>query len=427
MLLLMLSALVIPAIAAGGNGGSSGSDGAGSGESGGSGGSGNGSDQAGNTGSGSSKSGPEGSQAPVLQPEQQGKPQETPEKQGDQVNQQDRNQTEIRTNISVPVQTTNPDLLRQRDRDLFLQQVSQQEQNLSRDQDRDQAQVDVALYALSISGNVTGSAGQEISRLASEINTSLAATVQAEQQIQGRNSFIRVLLGGDQAAAGLLIQYADQNQQRIQQMEQLLANCSDCDPQVRVMLEEQVQALSREQGRLTSLAQQEQADKGLFGWILGGSASPSGTGQVAVLTTDEKYWLTYMREEEKLARDVYLSLGTKWNLPIFSNIAQSEQTHMDIVKTLLDKYGIPDPTAGKAQGAFTSPDLQKLYDTLIAQGSISPAEALRVGVLIEETDITDLNKAIATTQHNDIRTMYSNLLQGSQNHLSAYETNLARY
>ena len=159
-----------------------------------------------------------------------------------------------------------------------------------------------------------------------------------------------------------------------------------------------------------------------------GAATVSvSAAQTLALTDDETYWLTYMREEEKVARDVYLSLNDKWNLRIFKNIAASEQTHMDAIKNLLDKYCIPDPAAGKGIGEFTNPDLQKLYNDLILQGSISKVEALKVGVIIEETDIDDLNEGIATVQHNDIKTVYSNLLQGSLNHLDAFESNLAKY
>lgn len=149
--------------------------------------------------------------------------------------------------------------------------------------------------------------------------------------------------------------------------------------------------------------------------------------QTLALTDDETHWLTYMREEEKVARDVYLSLNDTWNLRICKNIASSEQTHMDAIKKLLDTYSIPDPAAGKGIGEFTNPDLQKLYNDLILQGSISKVEALKVGVIIEETDIEDLNEAIAASQHNDIKTVYSNLLQGSLNHLDAFESQLAKY
>jgi len=149
--------------------------------------------------------------------------------------------------------------------------------------------------------------------------------------------------------------------------------------------------------------------------------------QAAPLTDEEIYWLTYMREEEKVARDVYLVLGEKWNLRIFTNIAASEQRHMDALKTLLDTYTVPDPAAGKEQGEFTNPALRKLYNDLIQQGSISRVEALSVGILVEETDISDLNEGIASTRQNDIKTVYRNLLQGSLNHLDAFESSLAKY
>ena len=438
VILLILAVLSIPVMAAGGNGGSVGADGAGSGgaagseEGAGSGGSGGndnaGSGAAGDAGTGATSStGQAGPQAQTIQEEQVRNQQETVDQPGIQITRQDQDQTQGRTGVDTEG-TTSPDTIRQKDRDTFLQQVSQLEQNLSRDQDRDQAHVDLALSTFAIAGSVTGGAGPELSRLAGEINQSLAAAYQAEQQMSTRSSFMRKLIGGDRDAAGLLIQSADQNQQRIQEMKQLLATCSDCDPQVRVKLEEQVQTLSQEQNRLLTLGQQELGDRGLFGWLFGGSSTMlAGGGQATPLTDDEKYWMTYMREEEKLARDVYLSLGARWNLPIFTNIAQSEQVHMDSVKTILDRYGIPDPAAGKAQGAFTDPALQNLYNDLIAQGSASPVEALKAGVIVEETDIADLNKALATTEKNDIRTVYNNLLQGSMNHLNAFQSNLASY
>jgi len=150
-----------------------------------------------------------------------------------------------------------------------------------------------------------------------------------------------------------------------------------------------------------------------------------GFVQAVDLTDTEKSWLTYMREEEKLARDVYIFMYEKWGSQIFSNISVSEQTHMDAIKTLLDRYGILDPAAGKGLGVFTNQDLQDLYNTLIEDGSVSLVEALKVGVVIEETDIDDLNAGIASTKRKDIKTVYNNLLRGSLNHLKAFVSNLA--
>lgn len=153
----------------------------------------------------------------------------------------------------------------------------------------------------------------------------------------------------------------------------------------------------------------------------------AGSAQTLALTADEVIWLTYMREEEKMARDVYLTMYDKYKVRIFKNIATSEQRHMDAVKTLLDKYSVADPAAGKGIGEFTDPKIQALYNTLILQGSVSKVDAFKAGVLIEETDIEDLNQAIAAAQHDDIIKVYNNLLLGSYNHLAAFNSQLAKY
>lgn len=145
----------------------------------------------------------------------------------------------------------------------------------------------------------------------------------------------------------------------------------------------------------------------------------------APLSTEEKTSLIFMREEEKLARDVYAAFSALYpNNRIFKNIAASEQRHMDAIKVLLDRYGIPDP-ASDTLGVFKNPDIQALYNELIAKGD-SLTGALEAGVIIEETDIEDLDDALLDVKHNDIRTVYLNLLNGSYNHLDAFESALAR-
>jgi hypothetical protein len=159
-----------------------------------------------------------------------------------------------------------------------------------------------------------------------------------------------------------------------------------------------------------------------LGFVVMMTIMAAGPLFAAALTQEEKDWLLYMREEEKVARDVYIALYDKWGLTIFNNISKSEQTHMGAIKTLLDRYGLPDPA--KAPGEFTNTDLKDLYDALIIQGNVSVTEALNVGVLIEETDIDDLTKALAETIHKDITRVYQNLRNGSYNHLAAFESKL---
>jgi hypothetical protein len=137
--------------------------------------------------------------------------------------------------------------------------------------------------------------------------------------------------------------------------------------------------------------------------------------------------LIFMREEEKLARDVYLRLFENWGKRVFKNISESEQTHTDAIKYLLEKYEIPDPVGNDSSGVFKNVILQDLYNTLIEQGSISLIEALKVGALIEEIDILDIQKELDVHVDNeDITMVYNNLLKGSRNHLRAFVKNLSR-
>ena len=148
--------------------------------------------------------------------------------------------------------------------------------------------------------------------------------------------------------------------------------------------------------------------------------APVSAAVPAAISPTESASLQYMREEEKLAHDVYVTLYAKWGLRMFNNISAAEQRHTDAIVTLLNRYGIDDPAAGNPVGVFANPDLQALYDNLIAQGIVSAAEALKVGVLIEQTDIQDLKMHIAETTKADILRVYNNLLAGSQNHLRAF-------
>lgn len=151
------------------------------------------------------------------------------------------------------------------------------------------------------------------------------------------------------------------------------------------------------------------------------SAATASAG--ALLTQAEIDGLEWMREEEKLALDVYDALAAQWGARIFDNISDSEQTHTDAVLALLDRYGIVDPAAGRAPGAFTDPAIQALYDHLVAQGGQSLAAALEVGATIEDLDIVDLQQRATTTP--DIAAVYANLEKGSRNHLRSFVSQLA--
>lgn len=141
------------------------------------------------------------------------------------------------------------------------------------------------------------------------------------------------------------------------------------------------------------------------------------------LTPIETQDLVFLREEEKLARDVYLYAYDKYQHQVFYNISQSEQTHMDRVLTLLNTYGLQDPVINE-RGSFSNPVLQQLYVELTAKVDISLIEALNVGATIEDLDINDLETFEANTTKVDILKVYSNLKCGSRNHMRSFNYQL---
>jgi len=158
-----------------------------------------------------------------------------------------------------------------------------------------------------------------------------------------------------------------------------------------------------------------------------GNVSPCGS--LATIISDLPYedlseaevdMLVKMRQEEKLARDVYLTLYEKWGLRVFSNIAQSEQTHMDAIKVLLDKYGLEDPAANDVIGQYSDQAFVDLYNALVSKGSASLVDALKVGATIEDLDIKDLEDEIALSDNQDIKTVFQNLMKGSRNHMRSF-------
>lgn len=159
--------------------------------------------------------------------------------------------------------------------------------------------------------------------------------------------------------------------------------------------------------------------------VMAGKGGGSG-GSTPALTQDEIDGLYFMREEEKLARDVYIALYEMWGNQVFYNISLSEQKHTDAVLGLIEKYGLTDP-ASDIIGEFNDPYLQNLYDVLMDMGDDGEFEALQVGVIIEETDITDIVEIMMHTDKADILRVYGNLLDGSYNHLDAFLKNIEAY
>ena len=146
---------------------------------------------------------------------------------------------------------------------------------------------------------------------------------------------------------------------------------------------------------------------------------------VSSLSDAEIQTLQLMHEEEKLAHEVYVHLHGLYKDRPFANISEAESRHMGALAALLEAYGLEDKAATEP-GKFNHPELQVLYDRLVSLGNGSRAEAFAVGVLIEETDIADLDAAIASTGNPDLVEVYTRLRDGSYRHLKAFKSGLNR-
>ena len=133
--------------------------------------------------------------------------------------------------------------------------------------------------------------------------------------------------------------------------------------------------------------------------------------------------LTYLIEEEKLAHDVYTVLYEEYDSQVFANILESESTHQEQVLVLLAAYGVDDPRSSEI-GVFNDPELQALFDTLIAKGMLSETDAFEVGVMIEEKDIADITTQLETASDADVIDTLERLRSGSENHLRAFNRQL---
>ncbi|HEX5997476.1 MAG TPA: DUF2202 domain-containing protein [Jiangellales bacterium] len=147
----------------------------------------------------------------------------------------------------------------------------------------------------------------------------------------------------------------------------------------------------------------------------------SGLPAQGELTVQQEATLIAMAAEEKLAHDLYGAFAAEYDAVIFDRIALAETQHLTIVRALLARYGLTDPTADLADSQFGDPTVQATYDRLLAQGQASLTAALQVGRTVEQTDINHLRAALDGLDAPDVTQVYQNLLRASQHHLAAFE------
>ncbi len=151
---------------------------------------------------------------------------------------------------------------------------------------------------------------------------------------------------------------------------------------------------------------------------------------VTELTEEQKDTLFYIFQEEKVARDVYITLGKQYpGEATFANIQLSEQEHILSAQVLCERYGIDTSSVNLSLeddfvGQFELLEMQELYNACIELGQESLLDALKVGEQIEITDIDDLDDA-AEGMPSDVVNVYASLKEGSLNHLDAFQKAIA--
>ena len=78
----------------------------------------------------------------------------------------------------------------------------------------------------------------------------------------------------------------------------------------------------------------------------------------------EKARILFIREEEKLAYDVYQTMFDIYGVNVFQNIPNSELSHMEAMLTIIKKYNLTDPMETNARGVYANPVLQSLLYTV---------------------------------------------------------------
>ncbi|TNF43178.1 MAG: DUF2202 domain-containing protein [Epsilonproteobacteria bacterium] len=166
--------------------------------------------------------------------------------------------------------------------------------------------------------------------------------------------------------------------------------------------------------------------------LLSGSAYAKGgkgrkSNSTPEMTDEQKDMLFFIYQEEKVARDVYITLGNIYtDENTFASIQLSEQRHIDSARGLCEKYGVSIEGVDEDNvGNFVLPVLQELYDTCVGEGETSLLDALKIGELIEITDIDDLEHA-AEGMPEDVVSVFENLKEGSLSHLDAFQTAIER-
>lgn len=136
------------------------------------------------------------------------------------------------------------------------------------------------------------------------------------------------------------------------------------------------------------------------------------------LTADEIEFLYAMREDEKLARDLYAYFWTRYpTAPQIQRISKAEESHIAAIETVLDYYEISYP-AMSAPGVFEDSTRQALYDEL-ALKSETMLEAFQTMAFVEDRDLFAYKMVQSQITNANLSLLIENMIKASTNHLKA--------
>jgi len=155
----------------------------------------------------------------------------------------------------------------QEKRGKMIEEVKSMKGNLQKSYEN-QNEVRVAVHSLLAMENLVGGIGKQVSEVANQFNNSVKQSIKAEETIRNRNRIVRFFAGGDQDTAEELQNLVDQNRIRLQQLKEL-KNQADCEEEVKVLMQEQIQSMEQGQNKLQKLIQNEKNARGIWGWFKG--------------------------------------------------------------------------------------------------------------------------------------------------------------
>lgn len=161
----------------------------------------------------------------------------------------------------------------------------------------------------------------------------------------------------------------------------------------------------------------------------GGRLGPYGAGGVCdpvdglvqgTLTAAQEQALADQAELEKLSHDVYLAFAESTGDPRFEQVAHAESRHLAALRSLLERYGLEDPTEGLTVGEFSSDQVAERYRTAVDAGSDSLADALDAARELERADLDGLSEAADGLDAPDVERVYEHLTASSERHLEVF-------